>query len=69
LDIKKELTRLDKTMQLSIEENKLDLILSFEHLMAYYKNLYEDNFLGFSIWKNAIFSSLRSRRKIEYRRD
>tara|TARA_R110000824_G_scaffold227546_1_gene415354 strand:- start:159 stop:368 length:210 start_codon:yes stop_codon:yes gene_type:complete len=69
LDIKEELTRLDKTMQLSVEENKLDLILSFEHLMSYYKNLYKDNFLGFSIWKNAIFSSLRTRRKIEYRRD
>tara|TARA_R100000306_G_C4302930_1_gene106068 strand:+ start:124 stop:333 length:210 start_codon:yes stop_codon:yes gene_type:complete len=69
LDIKEELTRLDKTMQLSVEENKSDLVLSFGHLMLYYKNLYEDNFLGFSIWKNAIFSSLRTRRKIEYRRD
>ena len=69
LDISKELSLLDDTVQKSVEESKQVLIESFKHLMGYYNNLYEDNFLGFSIWKHAVFSSLRTRIRVEYGRD
>ena len=69
MDISEELSLLDDAVQKSVEENKKILVESFNHLMGYYNNLYEDNFLGFSIWKHAVFSSLRTRIRVEYGRD
>jgi len=69
LDISRELSLLDDTVQNSVEENKNNLIESFSHIMSYYNTLYKDNFLGFSIWKHAVFSSLRTRIRVEHGRD
>jgi|TARA_R110002020_G_scaffold117133_1_gene267851 hypothetical protein len=69
LDIEKELSSLDSNMGKKIAVAQNDLISNFGSLMVYYNTLYKGDFLGFSIWKNAVFSSLRTRREIEYRRD
>jgi hypothetical protein len=69
VDIEKELSSLDANFQQKIAVTKNALISNFGSLMVYYNTLYKDNFLGFSIWKNAVFSSLRTRREVEHGRD